>query len=115
MQFQKQVSIPRIHKTFRKDHNETIIIGVALLAGLSSIAQTNSTGDSTHPSSRNFTGVQYPRIEADNRVTFRFNAANAQKVQVSIVNVPFDIVKGDDGAWTYRPKSRRLPDITTTG
>jgi hypothetical protein len=25
----------------------------------------------------------------------------AQKVQVSIANVPFDMVKGDDGAWTY--------------
>jgi hypothetical protein len=23
------------------------------------------------------------------------------KVQVSIVNVPFDMVKGDDGVWTY--------------
>jgi enterochelin esterase-like enzyme len=54
-----------------------------------------------HPSPYNFPGVQYPRIEADSRVTFRFNAPNAQKVQVSIVNVPFNMVKGDDGAWTY--------------
>jgi enterochelin esterase-like enzyme len=88
---------------------KTIILGVALLAGFSSIAQTNSTSDSTHPSSRNFTGVQYPRIEADNRVTFRFNAPNAQKVQVSIVNVPFDMVKGDDGAWTYTTKEPQAP------
>jgi enterochelin esterase-like enzyme len=54
-----------------------------------------------HPSPYNFAGVQYPRIEADSRVTFRFNAPNAQKVQVSIANVPFDMVKGEDGAWTY--------------
>jgi enterochelin esterase-like enzyme len=54
-----------------------------------------------HPSPYNFPGVQYPRIEADSRVTFRFVAPDAQKVQVSIVNVPFDMVKGDDGAWTY--------------
>ncbi|HUI54253.1 MAG TPA: alpha/beta hydrolase-fold protein [Bryobacteraceae bacterium] len=54
-----------------------------------------------HPSPYNFPGVQYPRIEADNRVTFHFNAPNAQKVQVSIVNVPFDMVKGADGVWTY--------------
>ena len=54
-----------------------------------------------HPSPYNFPGVQYPRIEADSRVTFHFNAPNAQKVQVSIVNVPFDMVKGDDGVWTY--------------
>jgi S-formylglutathione hydrolase FrmB len=54
-----------------------------------------------HPSPYNFPNVQYPRIEADGRVTFRFSAPDAQKVQVSIVNVPFDMVKGADGAWTY--------------
>lgn len=54
-----------------------------------------------HPSPTNFPGVQYPRIEADMRVTFRFVAPDAKKVQVSIVNVPFDMVKGADGAWTY--------------
>jgi len=62
-----------------------------------------------HPSPYNIPGVQYPRIEADSRVTFRFNAPNAQKVQVALVTsgqnslqpLPFDMVKGDDGAWTY--------------
>jgi enterochelin esterase-like enzyme len=54
-----------------------------------------------HPSPYNFAGVQYPQIEADSRVTFRFNAPNAQKVQISIANVPFDMVKGEDGAWAY--------------
>jgi enterochelin esterase family protein len=54
-----------------------------------------------HPSPYNFSNVQYPRIEADSRVTFRFNAPDAKRVQVSIVNVPFDMVKGSDGAWTY--------------
>ena len=44
---------------------------------------------------------EYPRIEADSRVTFRFNAPYAQKVQVSIANVPFDMIKGADGVWTY--------------
>jgi enterochelin esterase family protein len=62
-----------------------------------------------HPSPYNFPGVQYPRIEADLRVTFHFNAPNAQKVQVALVTsgsnslqpLPFDMVKGDDGVWTY--------------
>ena len=57
--------------------------------------------DTAHPSPYNLSGARYPRIEADSRVTFRFNAPNAQKVQVSIVNVPFDMVKGADGIWTY--------------
>jgi len=54
-----------------------------------------------HPSPYNFPNVQYPRIEADSRVTFRFRAPDAKRVQVSIVNVPFDMVKGEDGVWTY--------------
>jgi len=54
-----------------------------------------------HPSPYNLYGAQYPRIEADARVTFRFNAPNAQKVQVAIANVAFDMAKGDDGVWAY--------------
>jgi enterochelin esterase family protein len=57
--------------------------------------------DTAHTSPYNLYGAKYPRIEADSRVTFRFIAPNAQKVQVSIVNVPFDMVKGKDGVWTY--------------
>jgi S-formylglutathione hydrolase FrmB len=61
-----------------------------------------------HPSPYNFPGVQYPRIEADSRATFHFNAPNAQKVQVALVAsgsnslqpLPFDMVKGDDGVWS---------------
>lgn len=65
---------------------------------LVAIAQTNPPA---RPSPYNFPGVQYPRIESDSRVTFRFRAPSAEKVQVSIANVPYDMVKGDDGAWTY--------------
>lgn len=54
-----------------------------------------------HPSPLNIPGAQFPRIEADSRVTFRFKAPDAQKVQVSINNKPFDMTKGDDGVWTY--------------
>ncbi len=55
---------------------------------------------SAHPSPYNFAGVPYPRIETDNRVTFHFTAPNAQKVQISMVNAPFDMVKGPDGVWS---------------
>ena len=65
------------------------------------VAAAGASSNLAHPSPYNFPGVQYPRIEADNRVTFHFNAPNAQKVQVSIVNVPFDMEKGSDGVWTY--------------
>jgi enterochelin esterase-like enzyme len=88
---------------------KTAILSLALLAGLPAIAQTSAPVGSAHPSPYNFAGIQYPRIEADNRVTFRFNAPNAQKVQVSVVSVPFDMVKGDDGVWTYTTKEPQAP------
>lgn len=100
------------------------VLWVIVLAGGTCLAETDKTSNGSkgavkqemvpapvrpdsaaavpaHPSPYNFPGVQYPRIEADSRVTFRFVAPGAQKVQVSIVNVPFDMIKGDDGAWTY--------------
>ena len=54
-----------------------------------------------HPNPYNLYGAEYPSIEADSRVTFRFNAPDAKSVQVAIANVPFDMIKGDDGVWTY--------------
>jgi enterochelin esterase family protein len=88
---------------------KTTLLGLVLLAGASAMAQTIAMPGTAHPSPLNFAGVQYPRIEADGRVTFRFNAPNAQKVQVSIVNVPFDMVKGDDGVWSYTTSEPQAP------
>jgi enterochelin esterase-like enzyme len=77
---------------------KTTIVSLALLAGLSASAQTTQ---SARPSPLNFPGIQYPRLEADGRVTFHFNAPDAQKVQVSIVSRTFDMTKNADGVWTY--------------
>jgi enterochelin esterase-like enzyme len=91
------------------------ILLTAALAGGTCLAQTDAASSGSqaalqaHPSPYNFPGVQYPRIESDSRVTFRFNAPDAQKVQVSIVNVPFDMVKGDDGVWTYTTSEPQAP------
>jgi enterochelin esterase family protein len=64
--------------------------------------------DTAHASPYNLSGAKYPRIEADSRVTFRFKAPDALKVQVSIVNVPFDMVKGPDSVWTYTSEPQDL-------
>lgn len=60
-----------------------------------------SAAGTAHPSAYNFPAAQYPRIEADNRVTFQFRAPDAQKAQVSIANRPSDMIKGENGVWTY--------------
>src|SRR5581483_3375245 len=73
------------------------------------VAQANAPGFAAHPSPYNVYGAQFPRIEADSRVTFHFTAPTAQKVQVALVTsgqgslqpLPYDMTKGSDGVWTY--------------
>src|SRR3982750_1218036 len=68
------------------------------------MAPANPPAGTAHPSPYNFPGVQFPRIEADNRVTFRFTAPTAQKVQVGLVSpgqnslqpLPVDMIKDAD-------------------
>jgi hypothetical protein len=70
-----------------------------------------------HSSPYNLSGAQYPRIEADARVAFQFKAPTAQKVQVALVTsgsnslnpLPYDMVKGEDGVWTYTTKEPQSP------
>ena len=76
------------------------ICGVCLAQSGQALIDSKAAAEA-HPSPYNLYGAQFPRIETDSRVTFRFNAPDAQKVQVSIVNVPYDMVKGNDGVWTY--------------
>jgi enterochelin esterase-like enzyme len=65
------------------------------------VGSASAPAIAAHPSPLNIPGAQFPRIEADSRVTFHFKAPDAQKVQVSINNKPFDMTKGEDGVWTY--------------
>ncbi len=73
------------------------------------VASPGAPAVPAHPNPYNVYGAQYPRIEEDNRVTFHFTAPNAQKVQVALVTsgqgslspLPYDMVKGADGVWTY--------------
>ncbi len=71
------------------------------IGGLCANGQTVAPAGTAHPSPNNFAGVQFPRIEADNRVTFHFTAPDAKNVQVSVVSVTHDMVKGDDGVWSF--------------
>jgi enterochelin esterase family protein len=73
------------------------------------VASPGAPAVPAHPNPYNVYGAQFPRIEEDNRVTFHFTAPNAQKVQVALVTsgqgslnpLPYDMVKGADGVWTY--------------
>lgn len=65
------------------------------------VGASSAAAIAAHPSPLNMPGNEFPRIEADSRVTFHFKAPSAQKVQVSINNMPYDMTKGDAGVWTY--------------
>jgi enterochelin esterase family protein len=87
---------------------KTIAVYAGLLwISMACLAQTgqplidSKAAGKAHPSVYNLYRAQYPFIEADSRVTFRFKAPDAQKVQVSIANVPFDMVRDTGGVWTY--------------
>ena len=84
------------------------VISLLMLFSVTCWAQMGNTAvlspsdaGTVHRSPYNFPSSQYPQIEADNSVTFQFRAPDAQKVQVSINNSPKDMVKGDNGVWTY--------------
>jgi enterochelin esterase-like enzyme len=68
---------------------------MALAAGLCSA----QAADECKPSSLNIPGAKFPCVYQDGRATFRLVAAEAQKVQVR-VGKNFDMVKGEDGAWS---------------
>jgi enterochelin esterase-like enzyme len=55
----------------------------------------------SHPASTNIPGAEYPRINADHSVTFRVQAGQAQKIQVSLGfgQSVFDMLQGSDGFW----------------
>ena len=84
----------------------SVLLMIMLVSGISftqtgQVLINSSVVGSAHPNPYNLYGAKYPYIESDSRVTFHFNAPDAQKVQVSIANVPHDMIKGNDDIWTY--------------
>lgn len=57
------------------------------------------TEDPSIPASTNITGVNFPRILADNRVIFQVRAPNAKQVQIDLGRL-YDMQRDDAGTWT---------------
>jgi hypothetical protein len=83
---------------------KTALFGMALLAGLPAVAQTNVTiAEDFKPSSVNQPGQLYPQVNSQNYVRFKIAAPNAQSVKVSLGlggRGGTTLTKGDDGSWT---------------
>ena len=83
-------------------------VNVYTTAQTGQVTVSSELAGKQHPAPNNMFGLEYPRIEADNSVTFKFNAPDAQKVQVAIANIAYDMKKDADGAWTYRSEPQDL-------
>jgi enterochelin esterase family protein len=71
-----------------------------LLIGTLACALCRGQGtDVGKPAPTNIAGQEYPRIHADNRVTFHLKAPDAQKVQLRLGKT-YDMEKGADGTWS---------------
>jgi len=83
-----------------------VLLMLSLVAAMGAVAWAQATDDSK-PATSNLPGLEYPRVHADLRVTFRISAPSAQKVQVvpggsdnGLGKGPFDMQRDDKGVWT---------------
>ena len=74
----------------------SVLSGALVLA--CALCSAQDASDSA-PAPTNVMGAQYPRVHADNRVTFQLKAPDARTVQVSLRG-RYDMTKGADGVWS---------------
>ena len=78
-----------------------------LMLGVSAPAWSQQTADDSKPASSNVLNAQYPRVHNDARVTFRYTAPNAKKVQLQpggadngLGKGPIDMTADEKGVWS---------------
>jgi enterochelin esterase family protein len=78
------------------------IIAATLVTGGICLAQSNQTTavENFKPSSLNQPGKQYPQVNSEGRVRVSISAPQAQKVQLDIGAVKYDLKKDTGGVWT---------------
>jgi enterochelin esterase-like enzyme len=83
-------------------HWPLIAFIAALLTSGSCFAQSIQTGavEDFKPSSVTQQGKQFPQVNSEGRVRVRILAPQAQKVQIDIGAVKYDLKKDDKGVWT---------------
>jgi enterochelin esterase-like enzyme len=76
-----------------------IYLLLACTISLKIMAQDSDLLKTTKPAETNAPGVEFPRLDAQNRGYFRVEAPNAQKVQLDLGKV-YDMKKDEKGVWT---------------
>ncbi len=78
-----------------------ILMLLLTIFGSFSIAQTDQSAivEDFKPSSVNQPGKEYPQVNSEGRVRVRIEAPEANKVQLDIGAVKYDLVKDENGVW----------------
>lgn len=76
-----------------------ISITLTILLAYANFAQ-NAVVEDFKPSAVNQQGKQFPQVNSEGRVRARIAAPNANKVQLDIGGVKYDLVKDEKGVWT---------------
>jgi enterochelin esterase family protein len=83
------------------NYKSTIFLFVAALAGKICLAQPSPTAvvEDFKPTATTQQGKQYPQVNSEGRVRVSIAAKQAQKVQLDIGAVKYDLVKDTAGVW----------------
>lgn len=77
---------------------KTVLFCFSMFVIGASFAQDADILTTTKPASTNIVGQEFPRVDAQGKVYFRFSAPTAQEIKVSLGNVA--LTKDEKGVWT---------------
>ncbi|HPR30580.1 MAG TPA: alpha/beta hydrolase-fold protein [Prolixibacteraceae bacterium] len=83
------------------NYKSTIFFTALLLCGSLSFSQTGTEGiGDFKPSPVNQPGHDFPMVDSEGRVRAQIMAPNANRVQLDIGGVKYDMIKDENGLWT---------------
>ncbi|MBN1927545.1 MAG: esterase [Prolixibacteraceae bacterium] len=77
-----------------------LVFFLLAISGLLCFAQQEKVIEDFKPSSVNQPGKDYPQVNSEGRVRVQISAPEANKVQLDISAVKYDLVKDENGIWT---------------
>ena len=81
-------------------HRTLAALFIALFMGIIGFAQTGTVKEDFKPSEVNQPGKLYPQVNSEGRVRAQISAPEANKVQLDIGGVKYDMIKNAKGVWT---------------
>jgi enterochelin esterase-like enzyme len=85
-----------------KQRISILTIFLLIISGSLCLAQTEQSAakEDFKPASTNQPGREYPQVNSEGRVRAQISASEAEKVQLDISAVKYDLTKDENGVWT---------------